>query len=368
MTLRRAIGRRRTGSRPAVALFLAVLVVWLVSALAHVQRTGAAVQREAPNRYLAVVLDSRPTAYWRLGDRGGKIAADTTGHGYSGTYVGGVELGTLGALVGDVDAAASFDGVNDMVAVPAVSLGVRPSQSFTLELWIKPEGRGARGDTTYGTLLAYDDTHRLLWSTADGRLVTNFHGDFVSKRSASEGKWHHVVYTFDGSRERYYVDALPAGSRAAKRRTWNARFTIGGFDASNYFFRGSIDEVAVYRRALGRAEIQSHYNASLRPRLNREAHPWQQAALYVLAGIVIGYVVAPWWLGLLWSAVGLAGVVTAASEQMFFLLATALLVAALAVRWAAGRSRAGAPLPGRTSAMARWLASLREARSRVRRR
>ncbi|MCJ7692985.1 MAG: hypothetical protein MUO22_06170, partial [Sedimentisphaerales bacterium] len=63
--------------------------------------------------YVDVVDALNPLGYWRLGESSGTTATDRAGS-YNGTYSGGVTLGTTGALSGDSDTAASFDGSNDM--------------------------------------------------------------------------------------------------------------------------------------------------------------------------------------------------------------------------------------------------------------
>ena len=63
----------------------------------------------------------------------GTTACDTVGSN-TGTYQGGFTLGQTGALNGDPDTAASFNGSNGLVNVPhSGSLDV--ADNFTLEAW-----------------------------------------------------------------------------------------------------------------------------------------------------------------------------------------------------------------------------------------
>jgi len=78
------------------------------------------------------------------------------------------------------------------------------------------------------------------------------------------GVWSHVAVTYDGARQRIYVN----GSEVANRVQTGAiavsgsPLRIGGNGAfsGGEFFRGLIDEVRVYNRALTLAEIQSDMN------------------------------------------------------------------------------------------------------------
>ena len=72
----------------------------------------------APSAYRAAVLGTAGLiAYWRLGEATGSVAADEKGANPGG-YSGGLTLGDPGALAGDADASAQFDGVNGEMTPP----------------------------------------------------------------------------------------------------------------------------------------------------------------------------------------------------------------------------------------------------------
>jgi hypothetical protein len=54
-------------------------------------------------RYRDAVMALLPAGYWRMGESSGTVAADSSGHGLTGTYVGAPTLGAAGALAGDSD-------------------------------------------------------------------------------------------------------------------------------------------------------------------------------------------------------------------------------------------------------------------------
>lgn len=71
------------------------------------------------------------------------------------------------------------------------------------------------------------------------------------------GTWHHVAYTFDGTAQRQvlYLDGGQVASSATTlaagydtQSLYLGRDTENG--APNYFLQGSLDEAAVYSRAL----------------------------------------------------------------------------------------------------------------------
>jgi len=234
-----------------------------VSELAGPFRVGlhTAVRREAapssthgnqtPNagRYDKAVLASGPVAYWRLTTRApsGRIA-DGSGHGHQARF-----MDRDRRTRGD-----SFDGRDDYVSAPNLNL----AGPFSIELWIEPRGSGSGGLNQFGSLVSYDHLHRLLWTAADGRLLTEFDGNFYSNVPVSQFGWHHVVYEFDGSVERYYVDGRRAGTQTATiPPVWKLPFQIGTYGRVGYFFNGRIHDVAFYGKALSAREVRLHYEA-----------------------------------------------------------------------------------------------------------
>jgi Concanavalin A-like lectin/glucanases superfamily len=214
--------------------------------------------------YASTILAAHPVAYWRLGERSGAVAADASGNGHSATYVNGVALGGAGAIRGDPDSSASFDGVNDYVQAPNLSLGgglLGLNSAFSLELWVYGRNYGSTGATGWDTLLGYDYSHRILWDPGYGHLLTQFDGNFVSTTAVWAQSWQYVVYTFDGSTERFYINGQAAGSHATPKPVWNQPFRLASYDNANLMLNGSLDEVAVYNRALSASEVQQHYAA-----------------------------------------------------------------------------------------------------------
>ena len=209
-----------------------------------------------PATYASIVLGSAPRAFWRLGESAGPAAADASGNGRTATYVNGVALGGAGAIPGNT--AASFDGADDYVAAPNLAL----TGPFSLELWLYGRGYGTRGATSWDALLGYDYSHRLLWSPGDGRLLAQFDGNFFSTAPVWGQSWHHIVYTFDGGAERFYIDGAAAGAHATTKPVWNSPFRLGDFrSGTDYMLNGSLDKVAVYARALAPSEVLSHFKA-----------------------------------------------------------------------------------------------------------
>jgi len=87
-----------------------------------------------------------------------------------------------------------------------------------------------------------------------------------SSVSVTDGKWHFMSATYDGTTMRIYVDGVQTGSGTSfsgnlPTQSGNVRVGADYQTTPGNFFTGSLDEVRVYNRALSAAEIQTLYNS-----------------------------------------------------------------------------------------------------------
>lgn len=223
--------------------------------------------------YPGAVLASQPVAYWRLGEGGG-TASDAMGL-VDGSYDGCAASST--GLVDDPDAAAEFAncGIDLGNANPITKTQL---DQRTVELWFRPastsgrqvlydEGGNARQIAVYldgSTLHAY--AHDNTWDTDLDATVT-----------IAAGTTYHVVAVLDatGNDLALHVNGslvamasksdgadmgVRAGGMSIGRASGQMRYHDGQ-DRSTNAFTGTIDEVAVYDRALTIGEIQDHWAA-----------------------------------------------------------------------------------------------------------
>jgi hypothetical protein len=231
----------------------------------------------AMSSYRRVVLDDQPLVYWRMGVVKNRVVTDETGGGNDLVLQGtGQTLGVEGALEGDADLAVRFDGAGSFaIASDARALDFAGGAKFTLECWARRE----TGSTSYFQHIFSDvegvagnrDGFALyvLPEPAEGDSARSV---FEYDRPAAdlgvwgpvvgEGAWAHYVSVFDGKQAALYVNGTlagnePTGGSIAAR---SVPFTIGraaGVDGS--YFKGSLDELAVYPRALSAVEVAEHF-------------------------------------------------------------------------------------------------------------
>ena len=197
-------------------------------------------------------------AYWRLDELSGNAAANSAG-GAPGSFAGRFVLGQPGVLGPIGDTAASFDGASGEVAAPGPTLA---NAGATIEGWFNwRAGTSVMRDSTSaggeGWLPAFNNAGTLHYRLGGGGFNTG-----LPVTRLRDGAWHHVAAVKDGAAARLYVDgalahqaAAGAGSAAAVG-PWHVMRN----GTAAVYSEGEADEVALYTRALGGAEIKSHYD------------------------------------------------------------------------------------------------------------
>lgn len=217
-----------------------------------------------------VLNDANLTAYWRVDESSGTVAVDRKGS-FNGTYLNGVSLGSPGALANDSDTAASFNGSNNKVSLPAL-----PSMTdFSLEGWTNLSSGAVNNSNGNNALYGANNQVRLLVRPGAGNTATDIlagvwlNGTEYTIQPASTqsnlNTWVHWVLTRSGSVLTLYRNGVQAGQRSDLPAAASANVSgwIGAQGGNAYYFNGRVDEVAVYRAALRASVVASHYTAAL---------------------------------------------------------------------------------------------------------
>lgn len=225
---------------------------------------------EAASNYPTVVLQDSPAAYWRLGETSGTSAADASGHNNPLTYQVSVTLGQPGAVVGDPNRAAQFNGTTSYAS--RTTAPVAGTTNWSLEAWIYPTALPQLGVAIYNGI--DDSTHGgygFEIASSTGASGSNIVGILGSAGVADSGytlpaanRWYHVVMTRDTSTIRFYVNGQQTPTTSTKTpATPGAKASVGGglTAASSLVapFAGVLDEPAMYATALGQGRIVAHY-------------------------------------------------------------------------------------------------------------
>jgi lysophospholipase L1-like esterase len=179
------------------------------------------------------------------------------------------------ATAGIVKGAQQFSGSEKVYVPNGRTCNWGSNDSFSIEFWMK---ENVNTNTSQVAIARTDPSTNLLWWV--GSWYTNNVAAFrlTDKTGAgptnpvlgitdiADGKWHHIVAVRDGSlgESRIYVDGQLEGSQSY---TYTSGFdaptplTIGWLDWTDFHFDGTIDEIAIYNRALSDDEILYHFNS-----------------------------------------------------------------------------------------------------------
>ena len=176
---------------------------------------------------------------------------------------------------GEVGQAFNFDGVGGFIST---SLFITNPQTFTLSLWF-------RTDTTQGgVLISFDSSQTALTgSLYDRNIYMDNIGalhfgiwnpgplQIISAAGYNDNHWHFAVGSLSPTTGlSFYVDGVLVGTNPAANvaAIYSGWWRIGEdnlnnwpFQPSSYYFKGQIDEVAIFNRVLSPAEVYVIYAA-----------------------------------------------------------------------------------------------------------
>ncbi len=230
--------------------------------------------------YPTKVLDDMPVGYWRLNERL-ESTADNLGTGgpeLDGSYVGG-ERGVSGPSVlsdgqlvqgmGPTNLAFEAGGENAYVGVSASPLS--GLTEFSLTGWFNVRGFDQSRVGLFGQNDAVEfgfiEPNQLqLWTAGGGSVSWTF--DPAS--DIPNGQWFYIAAVGTGQDLQLYLngDMVQSGGSPITTDYGSSDFPFqmaggGIFDDTGNQFRGTIDEVAIWDKALTGEQISAHFAAAL---------------------------------------------------------------------------------------------------------
>ena len=195
---------------------------------------------------------------WTFDEGKGTTARDSSGNGNHGAVKGDAKW-----TEGRIGGAMEFDGVDDFVSIPNES-SFDITGSITVTAWIKVESFTkewqaivTKGDRAW-RLHRANDTKSVGWACSD--LSRKQVGDLYGKKAVVDGRWRHIAGVLDGTKTSIFVDGtLDASAQSSPNISVNDFPVLIGSNAQvkGRLFRGLIDDVRIYNRALSVAELRA---------------------------------------------------------------------------------------------------------------
>jgi hypothetical protein len=171
--------------------------------------------------------------------------------------------------------AYDFNGTSDFIEVPS-SNELQVTTSYTISVWFKADVLSAGWTPNHRSIVSkivdggwYGGYEiRVDWVT-DARLSGNIGGanfDIRASTALQTNVWYHVVFSYDGAKLRSYFNGVKAdsGNITGSLGSGNTPLRFGrrgGAGGYNNWYDGTIDDAAIWNRALTDSEVLALYSS-----------------------------------------------------------------------------------------------------------
>ncbi|MEQ9489367.1 MAG: Ig-like domain-containing protein [Alphaproteobacteria bacterium] len=245
---------------------------------ANVSQAGgnqAALAVSATDTVSEAILANDPVAFWRFGEGSGSTVVDATGR-HNGVYKKGADSDAEGAPGEDGNLGAGFDGKNDYIEIPqssdfqlaagTVMLSFNPADTNGTQGLFSRDSRG------------FDDGGHLTAELQGSKLVVRLQSDGESHYVETDagaiqaGQWHNIAFSFgEGGMNLYvggtlvdhndYTGGISGNNEPIVIGAGSTTSHDGQAGASEYF-KGAIDEVAIFDTELSDVSLSAIYEPS----------------------------------------------------------------------------------------------------------
>jgi len=190
---------------------------------------------------------------WLFNEGSGGRVFDISGNGNHGTLVADTHF-----VPGKFGSALDFDGTGDYVNIP-ISSPLQIFTQMTFLAWTKNIRYFFEADGEHLSFFTNDST---VYYIGHNQLSTET--SFISGPDATDGNWHQIGFTWDGTNFFLYVNAVkitpynnPTGTGTIDLTGGN--LTLGYNPSRGGYSTGQNDHVMIFNRALSASEIAQLY-------------------------------------------------------------------------------------------------------------
>jgi hypothetical protein len=274
-----AFGRHFSGIVDEPAIYPTALSA--AEILAHYQN---AINPAPTTPYSQLVQGQNPLGYWRLNEPAYQepgtlpTAANlgSAGAAASGSYHPGVQAGVAGSTYSGFGADNKAAGFNGLAGHVGTQASLDNLAQFTVMGWLKRDAAHSARGGYFGQndLLEFGDAGG---GTTIEAWINAYNSNIIVPYPFPDDQWGFIALVGDGTKAVLYTNGIPAATRSGTVASYGSsayKFNIGGggiFNATGDFFLGSIDEVAVFNKALSAQQILDLFaSANVPPWITRQ--------------------------------------------------------------------------------------------------
>lgn len=229
---------------------------------------------ELAHNYL--INDANLVSYWKFEGNSNDSKGSNNGADTAVTY--NVASGRYGQ-------GGNYNGTTSLTTITDAA-SLKPTTNFSISMWVNSVSvntifQSYSQNTAVAGIVMQVDAGGLGWLVSGKNTGTVFNTDYAQIKGTiniNDGQWHHLVGIWDGANLQFYTDA-----KAATPVAWA---NAPAYAATNYvrigvqvttgpnglFWQGSLDDLALFSRALTASEVSSLFNSynlknNLRPHL-----------------------------------------------------------------------------------------------------
>jgi gliding motility-associated-like protein len=197
-------------------------------------------------------------------------ANDESGHGNNGVVTGATLTSDRN---GNANKAYYFNGTSDYILAPNSS-SLQPTSTLSVCAWVKPDVNANQWTpvlskrytpssdpwNSYSIDGGAANNQKWLFSVSKGTAGSQLSA--ITTQAANYTSWTFLVGTYDGVSQKFYVNGVLDKTISS---TGNIGYSTMGFYIGNnnelsQWFKGKIDDVRIYNRALSACEVFTLYN------------------------------------------------------------------------------------------------------------
>jgi hypothetical protein len=187
----------------------------------------------------------------------------------SGNDNNGIVIGNESYVDGKFDKAMVFDGATYVEVADKPNSGFDGLPGLTIELWVKIDEHHNNGIVV--KLTTADQTWPCSYNLetwSDQLAYFDINADIGTYTTSNYplGEWFHIAGVFDGNagEDRLYLNGELKSTTTRPEKIvpdGDLPVYIGCVTPTQYFFKGALDDLAIYSRALTQAEITDDMNS-----------------------------------------------------------------------------------------------------------